>query len=107
MVPSATIASWFQETLTKANIKASGDSTRKAAITYVGSQGASIKTIMEAGDWLILCFHDVWPLQLYLPRQIPRETASSQGVDVARITADIPPVDMFREGADSQGKKKE
>ena len=50
-VSNGTIASSFKEILTLANIRASKGSTRKAAATYVVSQGASIRTIMEAGNW--------------------------------------------------------
>ena len=49
------IASWHKETLTLTNMRASGGSTRKAAATYVASQGTSIRTIMEAGDWVPQC----------------------------------------------------
>ena len=50
-VSNDTIVSWLKETLTLANIRASGGSTRKAATTYVASQGTLIRAIMEAGDW--------------------------------------------------------
>ena len=49
---NAMIAKCLEKTLTLANIRASGGSTRKAVIFYPVSQGASIKTIMEAGDWV-------------------------------------------------------
>ena len=48
---NSTMASWLGVTLTLANIRASRGSTRKAAANYAASQGASIRTIMEAGDW--------------------------------------------------------
>ena len=50
-VSNGRIGSWLKETLTVAIISASGGSTRKAVAIYVGSQGASIRTIMEAVDW--------------------------------------------------------
>ena len=50
-VSNGRVASWFKETLTLANIRASRGSTRKAAATYAASQRTSIKTIMQAGDW--------------------------------------------------------
>ena len=37
VVSNGTIASWLKETLTLANIRTSGGSTRKAAATYVAS----------------------------------------------------------------------
>ena len=50
-IPSARIASHLKETLTLANIRTPEGSTRKAATSYAANQGASIKTIIEAGDW--------------------------------------------------------
>ena len=50
-VSHGTIASWLKEMLTLANTRASGGSTRKAATTYAASQGASVRSIMETGDW--------------------------------------------------------
>ena len=50
-VSNGTVASWLKETLTLANIWASGGSTRKAAVHNAASQGNPIRTIMEHGDW--------------------------------------------------------
>ena len=50
-VSNATVANWLKETSPLTNIRASGESTRKTATSYATSQGASIRTIMEAGDW--------------------------------------------------------
>ena len=45
---NGTIAIWLKETLTQANIRASGVSTKKATATYPAFQGASIRTILNA-----------------------------------------------------------
>ena len=58
--PKASISSWVKETLILANIRASGSSTRKAAMSYAASQGASIKTIMEVDDWAHIYY--IWTL---------------------------------------------
>ena len=50
-VSNSTMANWLKETLIPPSIRALGGSTRKVATSYTASQGASIKTIMEAGDW--------------------------------------------------------
>ena len=60
-VSNGTIVSWLKEILTLANIRASGWSIRKAAASYVASQGAPIRTIMEAGDWAHTS-HNIWAL---------------------------------------------
>ena len=84
-----TIASWLKQTLTLANIRASGGSTRKATATYVYSQGAFIRTIMEAG----YLAHTSTMYGHYI-RCLPREvlfrileqtSASIQEVNVAKI----------------------
>ena len=89
-----TIASWFKETLTLANIRTSGRSNRKAAATYAASQGASIRTIMEVGDWAdtsmmygyyIRCLHGE-----VLVRILEQTSASMQRVNVAKIITDNP-----------------
>ena len=54
VIPNATIVSWLKETLTLANNGASTSSTRKTTTSYATLQSASIKMIMEVGDWLIL-----------------------------------------------------
>ena len=51
-VTNGTIATWLTETLKLASIKASGGSTRKASASWAASKGVSIKTILEAGDWV-------------------------------------------------------
>ena len=48
---NTTIANWLKETLILANIRATEGSTRNAVVSYAASQGASINTIIEAGDW--------------------------------------------------------
>ena len=50
-ISNATFVCSIKKTLTLANIMASGVSTRKITASYAVSQGASIKTIMEQGDW--------------------------------------------------------
>ena len=50
-VSNSTIANWLKETITLANIRASGWSTRKAAVTFAARLGASVKTIIGADDW--------------------------------------------------------
>ena len=45
------VASWLKETLTLTNIRAWEGLTRKATASYVAIQGASVKTITEAGEW--------------------------------------------------------
>ena len=49
-VSNATTASKLKETLTLANIRASGVSTRKTVTSFGTTHEASIRTIMEAGD---------------------------------------------------------
>ena len=68
-VSNATIASWLKENLTLANIRATGGSTRKAAVSYAASLGASIRTIMEAGDWDHTSMVYVHYIR-YLPREV-------------------------------------
>ena len=93
-VSNGTIASWLKETLTLGNIRASGGSTRKAAATYVDSQGASIWAIMEPSDWA----HTFMMYGQYI-RCLPREVVvrnlqqtsdSIQGVNVAKTATDNP-----------------
>ena len=93
-VSIGTIASWLKETLTLANIRASGESTRKAVATYVTSQGAFIKTTMEVGDWAhpsmmyghcIRCF----PKEV-LVRILEQMSASIKGLNVAKTAIDNP-----------------
>ena len=91
-VSSGTVASWLKETLTQANIRASGGSTRKAASTCVASQGASIRTIMEAGDLAytsMMYGHYIICLSVeVLVRILEQTSANIQGVNVAKIAKD-------------------
>ena len=89
-----TIASWLKETLTLANSRASGGSTRKVAATYAARQGASLKTIMESGDWsytskvyghYIRCL----PRELQV-RILEQTSACIQGVNVEKIATNNP-----------------
>ena len=93
-VSNGTIASWLKETLTLANNGALGGSIRKAAATYVASQGASIMTIMEAGDLThtsTLYGHYISCLPREVLVRIPEQTSASiQGVNVAKIATDTP-----------------
>ena len=93
-VSSGLIASWLKETLTLANIRASGGSKRKATVTYVGSQRASVRTIMEASDWAhtsTMYGHYIRCLpKVVLVRIVKQTSASIQGVNVAKIATDNP-----------------
>ena len=93
-VSSGTTASWLKETLTIANIRASEGSTRKAAATYATSQGVSIMTIMEAGDWAhssTMYGHYIRCLPRgVLVRILEQTSASILGVNVAMIATDNP-----------------
>ena len=77
-----------------ANTRASRGSTRKAAATYVASQGASIRTIMEAGDWAhtsTMYGHYIrCPPREILVRILQQTSAGIQGVNVAKISTDNP-----------------
>ena len=93
-VSNGTIAIWLKETLTLANIRVSGGTTRKAPAIYKASQGASIRTIMEAGD----CTHTSMMYGHYirclsrevLVRILEQTSVSIQGVNVAKIARDNP-----------------
>ena len=80
------------QTLTLANIRASGVSTRKAVATYMASQGPSIRMIMEAGilaHTSTMYGHYIrWLHQQVLVRILEKTLASIQGVNVAKIAAD-------------------
>ena len=93
-VSNGTIGSWLKETLTLAKIRASGGSTRKAAATYTASQGASIRTIMEADDWAhtsTMYGHYIrWLPKEILVRIQVQTSASIQEVNVAKIATDNP-----------------
>ena len=93
-VSSGTASSWLKQTLTLANIRASGGSTRKAAGTTVARQGASIRTIMEAGDWVhtsTMYGHYIRCMpKKVLVRILEQTSASIQGVNVAKIATDRP-----------------
>ena len=93
-VSNVTIARWLKESLTLANIRASGGSTRKAAATYVASQRASIRIIMEADDWAYtstMYGHYIGCLSReVLVRILEQILASIQGLNVAKIATDNP-----------------
>ena len=87
-------ASWLKKTLTLANIRGSGRSNKKADITYATSQGVSIRTIIEAGDWnhtSTMCGHYMTCLpREVLVRILEQTSASIQGVHITKIAADNP-----------------
>ena len=89
-VSIGTIASWLKETLNLANIRASGGSTRKAAVTYVASQGASIRTTKEDADWAhtstmyrhyirYLLLYNVQPINWYIGTITIKHHSKSMG----------------------------
>ena len=91
-VSNDTIADWLKETFTLANIRTSGGPTRKAAATYATSQEASIRAIMEAGEWahnsmIYGCYIRCLPGEV-LVRILEQTSASIQGVNVAEIATD-------------------
>ena len=92
-VSNGTVASWLKETLNLANITVSGGSTRKVAATYGASQGASIRTIMEACDWAhtsMMHGHYIRSLPKVLVRILEQTSASIEWVNVAKIASDNP-----------------
>ena len=91
---NGTIASWLKETLTLANIRALGGSTRKAAVTYVASHRVYIRTIMETCDWVHTSMM-YWYCIRCLPKEVliriwEKTSASIQGLNVAKIARDNP-----------------
>ena len=93
-VSNGTIATLLKEALTLANIRALGGSTRKADATNAASQGASIRTIMEAGDWAHISTmygHYIRCLpRKVLVRILVQTSASIQDMNVAKIATDNP-----------------
>ena len=91
---SAMVAKWLKEMLTIANIRALGESTRKAATSYAASQGVSIMTIIENGDLahpstMYGYFISAYPRQV-LVRSIEGTSGSIQGVNIAATATDNP-----------------
>ena len=88
-VSNGTITSWLKETLTQVNIRASGGSIRKAAATYAAIQGASIRTIMKAGDWVhtsMMYGHYLGCLSREVLVRIMEQTSGNiQGINVTKI----------------------
>ena len=84
----------LKKPLTLANIRSSGESTRKAAANYVASQGASIRIIMDAGDWAhtsMMYGHYIrCPPREVLVGILEQTSAIIQGVNMTKIATDNP-----------------
>ena len=93
-VCNGTIASWLKETLTLVISGLPQGQPEKAGATYMASQGASIRTIMESGDWAhISMVYGHYIRYLYkeiLVRILEQTSIRVQGVNIARIAKDNP-----------------